>query len=115
MYKKQYLVACWNKQDAINALKKMYLQLNIDMGHSDLKVSKQEMKIVGKNIEIYFRTRNQIWSMELLFYGVAKTEKFLQKAYEKEIDDFKVHKQKTVTVYGRNDGDGLLNMYLHRG
>ena len=112
LYKKQYLVACYDKQDEINCLQKTYLRLKTDLGECDLKASRHSMKIIGKNIEILFRSRNQLFGYELLFYGVAKTTKFDRLANDSERNEWEMQRMRTKSVYGANDCDGVMRMYV---
>ena len=112
--KKVYLIACYDRNDAINKFQTVYLRMKIDFD-GRISCNKGRMEIVGDKITILFKTQRQLAIDGTCFFGVVKTPRFNMLANFHTNKLYRMHIETTKGVYGKNDSDGILAMYFREG
>ncbi len=108
---KRYLVACYDQNDVITNLQKMYLKMKLDFGER-VSYNAKEMKIVSNHFTIYFLRQREIKYVKgIEFFGSKKTKIFNRFANSQEQLAYKEILETVRTKYSRNDSDGILAMY----
>lgn len=110
---KLYLVACYKSEDAIDSMQQMYLKLKVDYGDRPLMFNLKEKYIIGNSIKILFKTQRQLKLLDAYqFFGVGKNSKFNGFSHSLAKNLYWKNLETTRALYGVNDRDGLLRMYL---
>lgn len=113
--KKVYLIACYDKRDAIKKLQNVYLRMKIDF-EDRIVFSQNEMAIIGDKIVLLFKTQREIKHLSnIVFFGLGKTSIFAQYANKSEQLCYMKYMVRSKVRYQRNDRDGILAMYFREG
>lgn len=117
--KKYYLVACYNKRDALNTLLRTYAKMQKDFIKKQVSYSEETMTIQNEDLLIVFVTAEQLRNFEpyrITYNGVDHTNAFIRRVASNTMNVFRYSYLKQTRIkYQINDKDGILAMYVYKG
>lgn len=117
--KKYYLVACYNKRDALNTLLRTYSKMQKDFTKKQVSYSENTMTIQNEDLLIVFVTAEQLRNFEpfrITYNGVDHSNGFVRRVASNTMNVFRYSYLKQTRIkYQINDKDGILSMYVYKG